>query len=214
MTTSTMDILQAARLIANYAIEEGAQSEQHSPRATYYHMGAVLADSILQAGLNYKSVVRPRVQKILRSFPDRDKTSDLLNIVNQNGVSKLLNWQHHQKIERFEQLVLFLHQHNIETVQELRAHLRKAEFCDDLQSVNGIGPKTVDYMACLVGIDSIAVDRHIRNFAQKVGIDANDYVFLRNVFSYAADLLAISRRDFDAWIWRKESSSQQLSLAI
>ncbi|RWG23829.1 MAG: hypothetical protein EOQ53_02625 [Mesorhizobium sp.] len=32
------------------------------------------------------------------------------------------------------------------------------------------------------------------------------YDFLRSVFCYAADLLSVSRREFDAWVWRREAS--------
>ncbi|TIS84458.1 MAG: hypothetical protein E5X00_01335 [Mesorhizobium sp.] len=64
----------------------------------------------------------------------------------------------------------------------------------------------MDYMQCLVGIDSIAVDRHVRTFAKRVGVVEEDYDFLRSVFCYAADLLSVSRREFDAWVWRREAS--------
>ncbi|TOO24339.1 hypothetical protein CGH40_22920, partial [Vibrio parahaemolyticus] len=77
-----------------------------------------------------------------------------------------------------------------------------ADFCNELQTLNGIGPKTVDYMKCLVGIDSVAVDRHIKSFAKAAGIERFDYDFLRDVFCSAADLLSISRRSFDSWVWR------------
>ncbi|MGK8195282.1 hypothetical protein [Burkholderia cepacia] len=70
-----------------------------------------------------------------------------------------LNWRHHEKVSRFEALVGFLKNRDIEDVMELNAGLSSGEFCDAIQTVNGIGPKTVDYMACLVDIDSIAVDR-------------------------------------------------------
>jgi len=39
---------------------------------------------------------------------------------------------------------------------------------------------------------------------------------LKHVFCYAADLLSVSRREFDGWIWQVESlkGSRQLSFAI
>ena len=71
--------------------------------------------------------------------------------------------------------------------------------------MKGIGPKTVDYLACLVGADCIAVDRHIRGFAEAAGLENNGYEYLRQVFSFAADLLDVSRREFDARIWHYQS---------
>ncbi|MDU5369850.1 MAG: hypothetical protein E6107_00330 [Enterobacter sp.] len=94
--------------------------------------------------------------------------------------------------------------------------LASNEFCDAIQTINGIGPKTVDYMGCLVGIDSIAVDRHVRTFAKAIGVKNDDYHFLRESFCFAADLLSLSRREFDAWLWRRAAmpTQVQMSLAI
>lgn len=71
-------------------------------------------------------------------------------------------------------------------------------------------------MACLVGIDSIAVDRHVRAFARSVGVENDDYHFLRKSFCCAADLLSLPRREFDAWLWRRATvpAQVQLSLAV
>src|SRR5690606_5476698 len=115
---------------------------------------------------------------------------------------------------RFEQLVIFLQRWGVESVQDLRVGLTSDEFCNAIQAVNGIGPKTVDYMACLVGIDSIAVDRHVRAFAKVVGVDSDDYYFLRKSFCCAADLLSLSRREFDAWLWRRAAAPTQAQLTL
>ena len=47
---------------------------------------------------------------------------------------------------------------------------QRRSFCTSLQRIDGIGPKTVDYMKCLVGIDSIAVDRHTLTFLPQLQI--------------------------------------------
>ncbi|OQS24855.1 hypothetical protein [Chromobacterium violaceum] len=211
---SAIEVLFAARLIADYAKDEGALWEQKVPRATCEHLGAVLADSVLQAGLNYATVVRPRVLGILRSYPSLDTVSALLELIQERRTEEFLNWRHHEKVTRFETLVTFLEEWGIEDVQDLRTNLALEQFCEALQTVNGIGPKTVDYMACLVGIDSIAVDRHVRSFAKTVGVVNEDYYFLRKSFCCAADLLALPRREFDAWLWRRAASSAQIQLSL
>lgn len=213
---AAIEVLLAARRIADHAKDEGALCEQQVPRATCDHMGAILADSVLQAGLNYITVVRPRVLNILQNYPHADTISVLLKLIRKKRTGEFLNWQHHEKVTRFENLVAFLKDWGIEDTQDLRANLAGEHFRSGVQSVNGVGPKTVDYMACLVGIDSIAVDRHVRTFAKTVGVESNDYHFLRRSFCCAADLLELPRREFDAWLWRRAafSSGKQLSLAI
>lgn len=214
--SSAIDILLAARRIADYAKDEGALREQKVPRVTCEHVGAVLADSVLQAGLNYTTVVRPRVLAILRTYPEMDSVSSLMTLVKEHKTGVFLNWRHHEKVTRFEALVHFLARWNVDRADDLRALLARDEFCHAIQGINGVGPKTVDYMACLVGIDSIAVDRHVRTFAKKVGVENDDYQFLRRSFCCAADLLSVPRREFDAWLWRRAASPapMQLNLGI
>ncbi|SDI55325.1 DNA-3-methyladenine glycosylase III [Paraburkholderia steynii] len=211
---SAIEVLLAARRIADHAKDEGALLEDKHPRATCGHLGAVLADSVLQAGLNYTTVVRPRVLAILRAYPNHHKISSLLAVIEDGKTGVFLNWRHHEKVTRFEALVVFMKNWGIEDVSDLRAGLASDEFCDAIQTVNGIGPKTVDYMACLVGIDSIAVDRHVRTFAKTVGVENDDYHFLRKSFCCAADLLSLPRREFDAWLWRRATAPAQVQLTL
>ncbi|SOC54621.1 hypothetical protein SAMN05421509_10437 [Chromohalobacter canadensis] len=203
-----------ARKIANHAKGEGVLFAKKHLRPTYDHLGAVLADSVLQAGLNYTTVVRPRVMEILREKSHGHTISSLVSLIKRGETCGFMNWFHHEKVSRFEALVTFLQRRGIEDVQDLRVALASDEFCDAIQAVNGIGPKTVDYLACLVGVECIAVDRHIRTFAKAAGVENNDYHVLRASFCCAADLLSIPRREFDAWLWRRAAAPAQVQLAL
>jgi len=116
---SAIEILLAARRIADYATDEGALGEQKIARAICEHLGAVLADSVLQAGLNYTTVVRPRVLTILRTYPNRDTVSALLALIEERKTGVFLNWRHHEKVVRFEMLVALLKEWGIEDVNRL-----------------------------------------------------------------------------------------------
>ena len=211
---SVMEGLLAARRIADVAKNEGINVGEKPLRSTSEHLGVVLADSILQAGLNYTTVVRPRVMEILQAYPDRTTVSSLVELIKEGRTGIFLKWRHREKIARFEGLVYFLSSCGIEGARDLRLKLKTEEFCHSLQSVSGIGPKTVDYMACLVGIDSIAVDRHVRAFAKMVGVERDDYHFLRQSFCWAADFLSLPRREFDAWLWRRSAMPSDVQLAL
>ncbi len=210
------DALQAARRVADYAVSSGVLKFRVSCRPVCCHMGAVLADSVLQAGVSYATIVRPRLQSILKVYPHASTTSLLKHVIVRDGSSAFLQWTHHEKVSRFEDLVVFMAEAQIENTFELSVALRSKAFRSALRKLRGIGPKTVDYMACLVGVDCVAIDRHIRSFAESAGLVDDDYDYLRDVFSFAADLLSISRRDFDARIWRHQSkqSDYQLSLEL
>ncbi|NIG14196.1 hypothetical protein [Pantoea sp. Cy-640] len=201
------DIIGFARKIAERAKDVGIiNNELKKKRRVHTHIGVVVADAALQAGLNYTNIVKPRLERIYESFPECYKLSNVYSIIQEGRTSKFLNWNHHVKVERFENLVIFLLSYNIEYVEDLYRALEDIEFKKRLLDIHGVGPKTVDYLACLVGIDSIAVDRHIKNFATQAGLHIESYDLIKNIFCYAADLLNIPRRDFDYLIWTFESS--------
>jgi len=217
MSAGAVDILLAARRVADFASAEGARGAASILRPRLEHMGAIVADAVLQAGLNYATVVRPRVEAILKDHPQANRVSALAKLVERRQVSAFLNWHHPTKVKRFEQLVTFLVRSSIETSEDLRAHFGCSEFSFSLRTISGVGPKTVDYLACLVGVESIAVDRHVRAYAFRAGVYSRDYDFLREVFCSAADLLSLSRRAFDVWVWHHESSafkSPQLAASL
>lgn len=207
-TTHTIEILRSARLVADLAATEGVEVAERHSRFCYNHLGALLADACLQAGLSYSNVVRPRVQRILVEYPRVNSIEALTAIIVAGQLPSFLGWQHQTKLVRFVLLVNTLKSLGVSTLGDLREQLNDDEFCSTLMTINGIGPKTIDYMACLVGLESIAVDRHIMSYAKKEGVQHSEYYFLRRVFCFAADLLDISRREFDAWVWRKEAASK------
>lgn len=214
MQSSTVQMLVAARRVADYAKELGADAEKQEIRPAYDHMGALVADSVLQAGLNYKSVVLPRIKAILNLYPDLNQTSSVFELVSLGQTSVFLNWKHPEKVGRFDDLVTFLFDNSVERISDLKEALSDALFVTAMRAVRGVGPKTVDYMGCLVGADSIAVDRHVRTFAKRVGVLEDDYDFLKSVFCCAADLLSLPRREFDAWVWKRESATSTPQMAF
>lgn len=202
-------VLLNARKVANHARELGVMDLQPASRPHGHHIGAVLADAILQAGLNYRTVVLPRVQLIVERYPEAHQLDGVQHIIITGGISDFLKWKHHTKLTRFASLVSFLAEQDIQCVPQLRERLCSSSFRESLLDLYGIGPKTIDYLSCLTGIDSVAVDRHIRSFARHSGVDADDYKGLHMVFSCAADLLALPRRDLDSWVWMRVSGSPE-----
>lgn len=179
------------------------------------HIGALFTDAILQAGVNYRSVVRPRVESVLIRFPKANTVSAFSNVLDNYGISKVLNWNNAEKIRRMHDLVSFCKFHSIETALELTAFLNDKNGEEKLKEINGIGDKTCDYMKRLLGFDTVAVDRHIREFLLDADILYDDYFDIKEVVEYAADFMEMSRRELDYSIWsymsRKEQKEVQLT---
>lgn len=201
-TVIALEQLSLARRVADYADRLGARQLQLAQRAVSEHLGAVLADAILQAGLNYRTVVRARIERIEAQFPDTATLSGVLALIEREQASDFLLWKHPAKVTRFVSLAKLLAVHGIETTAELKSWLCVNGAREQLLGLHGIGPKTFDYLCCLVGIDCVAIDRHVMTFASEAGVIIGDYDYLKSVVSCAADLLGLRRRDFDAWIWQ------------
>ncbi|MEJ0060768.1 MAG: hypothetical protein WDM79_14840 [Terricaulis sp.] len=191
-----------AHQVADYAHTLGVTETPPVRRHTTTHVGAALADAVLQAGLSYRSVVYPRVQRIQRDFPEAATLDGLMDIIERDAVSTFLLWRHVTKIDRFKALVLLLSDAGVDDVASARHWLCRPDARPAMLAVHGVGPKTFDYLGCLLGLEWIAVDRHVKLFVAEAGVDARDYDTVRATVSFAADLLRISRRGFDGWIWR------------
>lgn len=176
------------------------------------HMGAILTDVVLQPGMNYQTVVAPRVQRILKEYEASPTVSEFARIVRKHGAASVLRWRHHEKPARLEALTTFLAHSGLETQAEIRGWLLQRPNRTRLMTVRGMGRKSIDYMCGLVGCDTVAVDRHIINFLSDAGIRTKDYEFVWETVSYAADLLGIERRSLDHSIWRRMSGQRMLPL--
>ena len=164
-------------------------------------MGAIIADAVLQAGLNYRTVVAPRVKRILNDYPDAATTLGFLETIDRFGCDVILRWNHPEKPRRVQSLALLLENEQVETKDQLRDWLKNDVNSEKLRAIPGIGPKTIDYLKNLSGLSAIAIDRHIRRLAFEAGIIITDYRTLRKVVEFTADLLDVPQNDLDHSIW-------------
>ena len=165
------------------------------------HIGALFTDAILQAGVNYRSVVRPRVERVLFYFPEAKTVSSFSKVLDLYGVNDVLRWNNAAKIQRMKDLVSFCMIHTIETASDLTRFLNSDFGEEQLKAINGIGNKTCDYLKRLLGFDTVAVDRHIRNFLVDADIMVEDYSEVKEVVEFTADIMDINRRALDYSIW-------------
>jgi len=165
------------------------------------HIGALFTDAILQAGVNYRSVVKPRVESVLIRFPEAETVSAFSKVLEYYGVREVLHWNNAAKIRRMEDLVSFCSLHSIETASDLTFFLNSKTGEGLLKEINGIGNKTCDYMKRLLGFDTVAVDRHIREFLEDADIRFDDYFEIKEVVEFAADMMDKTRRSLDYSIW-------------
>mgnify|MGYP003462303760 CR=1 FL=1 len=180
------------------------------PKPCYYnnHIGALFTDIILQAGVNYDTVVRPRVSSILKEYPQACNVDHFNAILHKFGYENVLRWNNPVKLQRMKNLISFCRDNNIQTANDLVLFLSDAKKASTLKEIKGIGNKTYDYLLKLMNVDTVAVDRHIFSFIKEAGITSHNYQEVKSTVEFAADFLGISRRCIDYSIWSYMSMKQ------
>jgi hypothetical protein len=169
----------------------------------YGHMGATIADSILQANNRYSSV-EPRVSRILTRWPKATTVTAVLDVLAVVSATGFLNWQGKDRAHRFCEVLRLLKAEGVESESDFRTWLEKDSSLSKLRAISGIGPKTIDYFRIMVGLQGTAIDRRLLGFLALAGISITDgnYNTARDVITFAADLAGKRRSDFDHSIWR------------
>ncbi|REG89376.1 HhH-GDP family DNA glycosylase [Winogradskyella sediminis] len=215
-----MQIIESARNLAEF-IKSNEEISLLSERRYYEnnHVGALFTDIVLQAGLNYRSVVQPRVIRVKTLYPEAYNIENLEKILDSVSLNEFLNWSHPTKLDRYKLLIIFCHKNEINTTDDLKSFLNKSHNRKTFLSIKGIGDKTLDYLMKLLNFDTIAVDRHIVGFLETAGLHHVSYYYTKRTFEFAADLLEIPRSSLDASVWNymskvavEEPSNNQLAM--
>jgi hypothetical protein len=167
----------------------------------YQHLGATIADAVLQANMRYETHVRPRINRIRRSFPSAATMTGLKSTLAEKTTTKFLEWRGMDRVKRFDDIVGLFSSESIETEDDLRQWLMNERNLIKLARIKGIGPKTLDYFKILTGIETCAIDRRLLDFLSQGGIEVCSYDEAKEVINLAADIMEVRRAYFDHSIW-------------
>jgi hypothetical protein len=165
-------------------------------------MGATIADAVLQAGISYETVVRPRVDRLIASYPEAKTTSVLAQLVADKGASEVLQWRSGRKLETFAALIDLFLENKIENEDELRAWLERPDNIQRLKRIKGIKDKSANYLQILVGTQNVAVDRHLFRFLAEAGLPTTVYSEAHQLIHDASIVLGVEPSILDHSIWR------------
>ena len=194
-----MELCNYAEKLANFI--RGKNFAPVAKRKPYYHMGATITDSILQAGLNYNHVVYPRVCKLITKYADYKTTCDFIILMQVAPPSELISWKNPKKLQRVKDLTWFLYNNGLENEDQLAKWLDIEENISQLRKLDGIGPKTIDYLKMLSGSQAIAIDRHLFAFLELAGIPHCLYQEASLIYGKTAELLDTSQYELDKQVW-------------
>lgn len=184
--------------------------------ANYGHLGATLTDAVLQAGVNYETVVRPRVRRLIDECPQAGTTSGFDQLRSTPGLPQLLSRSKvnktgapDRKLGTLDALIELLLGEGVETEEQLRVWISEPGNADRLLAIHGVGPKTLNYLRILLGFQGVAVDRWLRRFLKEAGLEVSNDEEAHDLISAAAGLLGIQPAVLDHSIWRYMSSSEE-----
>jgi hypothetical protein len=167
---------------------------------TYQHIGATLTDVIFQPGINYHTAVEPRVKKI-KGNANASTISGLQFLFRKNNAEEFFNWKG-RKPRGFLGIVSFLAKEEVETEEDLKSWLLVPGNPERLKLLSGFSDKTIDYLKILVGIQSVAVDRHLITMLERAEINCEEYEERKTVLMGAAQILNVNPSALDHSIWR------------
>ena len=178
----------------------------------------ICVDAVLQARRNYERIVKPRINRFRRQWPQISSLSDLKRLIERYGHGRfeeeVWDYRSPKRVQTLELLVdWFL------------AYKRKLGFADDLDAmrhwarqpyrqplsadgVRGIGFKTTKYLQMLAGTQTVAPDTHIhqavedalgRSVANETAVD---------LLEEAARRLGVGATALDHAIWKVYSGNQ------
>lgn len=177
----------------------------------YKHIGATVADAILQANNNYKTHVKPRVNRILAQYPSARTTSSIQSLLRSVPAAEFLGWRGIDRAQRFSRVFDLFAAEGIENEEDLREWLSLDSNLPRLRAIKGIGPKTIDYFKILVGMSTSAIDRHLLSFLELAGLAPCSYLDAQSIINATADILRIDRAYFDHSIWQFMSKRAKTS---
>lgn len=202
-----MNLSTEARVLADYVLKINLWDKVRDfGIQPYSHIGALYTNITLQSGMNYRSVVEPRVRRVELLYPEAFDVDGFSQVISKFGVQQVIGWYHHRKIEVLFNLLNFSVEFSINTCIELTQFLKEPRNQRIFLSIDGIGNKTLDYTLQLLSFDNVAVDRHIVSFVKSAGVKVNDYGSTKTIVEFAADLLDLSRVELDRIIWNYMSS--------
>ena len=172
-----------------------------SDRIRYKQMSVIIVDSVLQAGLNYDTVVKPRIENLLKTYPGCKTTSEFIFLYKQVSLSYLINWKNEIKLQRIDDLTNYLFSLDIETPEQFLDWLSEEKNYINIMNIKGIGHKTADYLRMLVGYESIPIDRHLYRFFEKLGIDTSDYYEVSEIYNEVSKKIKIKPHVLDSILW-------------
>lgn len=169
------------------------------PRVKEENFLVLIADSVLQQGMNYTYFVLPRLKHIKINYSYIKNISKIP--IDNEYIEILLQLKNKRKTHIFKEIITLLSHEKVDTYIDMVNWLNDKKNHTKLLSIHGFGNKTLDYMLNLFGYQTIPIDRHIYSFLQICDVKTKNYQFASNLMNNVAKENDFCKITFDKEIW-------------
>lgn len=201
----------AVQALLNYIHTIKKIDVSYSPAMGSGHIGAMIAESALQPGSRYKSVVRPCIERIVKLYPQGKTSKGFVRLLEEGSPKYFLNWTEDDKPRRVLAVAKFLHEMGIETPGELRLLLGDPECIKGLKKIRGLGNKHIDYLLLLYKEPCPSLEEYILAFLKEAGLDYPTLEEARPILDGAAEELDLDTDSLLISLWRYMSNHDKNS---
>jgi hypothetical protein len=177
-----------------------------SPAYGCDHLGAIIAEAVLQPGSRFKTSVVPCIERILRQYPRAKTSSGFVRILEEISPKYTLNWEEDDKPRRVLATAKYLHGAGIETTDEFRLVLADPEYAKSLKEIRGIGNKHIDYLKLSIDLPCESLPDSIHRFLQEAGLAFPTLDEAQPILEHTAQELKLDIRQFQLSVWRYVSN--------
>jgi hypothetical protein len=171
------------------------------------HMGATLADAVLQEGLTTGSGPAPAAQRLRRAYPTARTTSAFSVLLESAEPSELWGAGDARKVRALEALVQLFLDEQVETEDDLRDWLDREGSKRRLSLTASFGERAFQYLRFLSGAaDAIAVDRWFWRVLDGSGVRTYGFHDGLGLYEEAAAILGVSLPTLQYSLWRHGTS--------
>lgn len=173
-----------------------------SPSYGSEHLGAILAEAVLQPGSRFKTAVAPCVERILGQYPKAKTSGGFIRIMEEISPKYVLNWEEDDKPRRVLATAKYLHGAGIETAEDFRFLLADPDYSKSLKDIRGVGNKHIDYLKLLLDLPCDSLPKNIHRFLREAGISVSSPQEIQPILEHTAHELKLDLRHFQLSIWR------------
>ena len=192
----------AAHSIAQYIHSVRRFDLSSSPALGSEHIGAFIAEAIMQPGESYKIAIRPLIERLIRDYPEGKTSGHFARLLEEISPKYFLNWKENDKPRRVLAVAKCLHALSIETADELRFIIDDPDFIKAMKDIRGIGNRQIDYLKLLLEIPSETAQEYMNVILKESGVSTVPEEEISVIWDETARLLQKKTSDLLLCVWR------------